>query len=116
MAKQNQITTLQTLNDYAYENIFSVYQEDNQYYYNLLNTITFPQKEELDPSLFTLYTLTSQDIWPLISYKQYGTIQLWWIICIANNIQNPLVMPKAGTKIIIPVTSVVNEVLATINS
>lgn len=116
MAKQNQITALNNLSDYAYENIFSVYKENEQYYYNLLNTINFPLSSELDPSLYTLYTITAHDIWPLISYKQYGTIQLWWIICVANNISNPLVMPKPGTRIIIPITATVNQVLATINS
>ncbi len=111
--KQGQIADLPILTDYDYENIFSVYKEDDKYFYNLLATTSFP--DDLDPSFYTLYEVTGSDIWPLISYRQYGTIKLWWLICSVNNIINPLIMPPAGTKLKMLNSDAVNEVLKTIN-
>jgi hypothetical protein len=38
----------------------------------------------------------------LISYKLYGTERYWWIICVVNNIQNPLVDIIEGMTLKIP--------------
>ena len=38
----------------------------------------------------------------LISYKNYGTIQYWWIICLINGIFNPFEDIKVGDIIKIP--------------
>src|SRR5215831_7097798 len=110
MVTQNKIPTLARLDDYALENLFSVYQTDDEiFFYNLLNTVTFPI--DLDPSLYFFYTVNAGDIWPSLSQKIYGTIKLWWLICVVNQIQNPLIMPPAGTKLKVLTTAAVNTVL-----
>lgn len=38
----------------------------------------------------------------LISYENYGTEYYWWIICLANNIENPLLDITVGTILKIP--------------
>jgi hypothetical protein len=111
--KQGQIFELPNLSDLDYENIFSVYKDGDQYFYNLLATTIFPK--DLDSSLYTLYEVTGVDIWPLISYKMYGSVKLWWLICSVNQIDNPVIMPPAGTKIKILTQSAVTSVLRTIN-
>jgi hypothetical protein len=40
--------------------------------------------------------------WDLISYKYYRTVKLWWFICLANKIRNPLFILPAGSAIKIP--------------
>jgi hypothetical protein len=40
--------------------------------------------------------------WDLISYKYYQTVKLWWFICLANGIRNPLITIPAGSAIRIP--------------
>lgn len=99
MSKQNEITDVSyTLSPQQYENIFNVY-EDSEigYFYNLLKTINFPS--DLNPDVYNTYIIQPLDTWPLISWKLYNSIFLWWSICALNNIQNPLKMPTVGTEI-----------------
>lgn len=86
-----------------YENLFNIYVDNNDfYYYNLLRKVDFPV--ELDPNVYDYYESGPDDFYPLISYKFYKTIKLWWIICAANQINDPTSAPTAGTilKIIKP--------------
>ena len=111
--KQNQVFDLPTLDDQVLENIFSVYLEKGQYFYNLLSTATFPTN--IDPSFFDYYTVKHGELWITISNTVYNTIKLWWLICAVNQIQNPLEMPKPGTKIKVLNRLAVNEVLQQMN-
>lgn len=111
--KQNQVSALPNLDDQVLENLFNVYLDGSQYFYNLLASVTFPT--DLDPSLFDFYTIKQGDLWITISNKVYNTIKLWWLICAVNQIENPLVMPKPGTKIKVLTNSTVNTVLQQIN-
>jgi len=38
----------------------------------------------------------------LLAYKIYGDSELWWAICAANNIVDPLEQLVAGKQIIVP--------------
>ena len=38
----------------------------------------------------------------LISYKYYGTVQYWWIICVVNDIGDPFVDIDVGDLLDIP--------------
>lgn len=109
--RQNEITDLEKLTPENMENIFNVYkEEDGMYYYNLLQTISFPQ--DLPANLFTTYDIKYEDTWPFISFKQYNTPNLWWVILLANNIHNPLSKLVPGTTIKIPINIVVQNILA----
>lgn len=111
--KQNKIQDLKKLREENFENIFNVYQDqDGMYFYNLLQTIVFP--ENLPINLFTTYPIVYGDTWPFISFKTLKSPNLWWIILLANNIENPLKPLINGTIIKIPIDSVVREVLTQI--
>jgi len=108
--KQNQIKDLPNLTNEHYENIFNVYlNQDGLYYYNLLQTVIFPQN--LPANLFNTYIIKPEDTWPLISYKTLKTPNLWWIIMLANDIRNPILQPKSGTTLLIPIQEIIKEVL-----
>lgn len=108
--RQNEIQDLSKLSLENYENIFNVYQDENgMYYYNLLNSVQFPPN--LPATLFNKYIVKPGDTWPFISYKTYKNPNLWWIIILANNIQNPVFMPQSGTELLTPINDVVKEVL-----
>ena len=108
--KQNQIDNLSRLDFENFENIFNVYKnEDGMFFYNLLQSVTLP--DNLPPNLFTLYTIGSIDTWPNISFASYNTPNLWWLIVLANNIQNPMAPLVPGNTIKIPIDAVVKDVL-----
>lgn len=110
---QNEIKELPFLNDQSFENLFQVYtDQDDFYFYNLLQTIHFPQN--LPDSFFESYSVKYNDTWPTISYKHYNTTKLWWIIALANNVLNPINFLNPGNIIKIPKTFVVTEILTQI--
>jgi len=38
----------------------------------------------------------------LISYYAYGTVKYWWVICLVNDIFNPLTDLQVGQLLVIP--------------
>jgi hypothetical protein len=112
--KQNEIVDLAELSQENYERIFNVYVDNNNlYYYNLLNSIQFPKNLSL--TLFNSYAIEPGDTWPLISFKSYKTPNLWWVILLANNIINPLASINTGDVLLIPKEIVVKEILSQIS-
>ena len=109
--KQNNITNLPKLESNRLENIFSIQQTENgEYYYNMLYTVNF-SNENLAPYTYDVYTTNQGDTYTLISYKMYNTINLWWLVCSLNNINNPTSLPAPGTSLKILKPSYVNTVL-----
>lgn len=114
LKKQNDIkdVAIKLLSAQNLENLFYIFQKDNgQYYYNIIKAVKFP--EELDPFIYTNYETKPKDTWPLIAYKFYKDVRLWWIVCATNRIINPVKLPAPGTivKILTPdtVRSVLNK-------
>jgi len=110
---QSDINELPFLKSYRYENIFKIYKNgDDQYYYNLLQSVFLPDKIDEDYVYYQLVTKTMP--WTIVSFNAYKTIELWWLVCLANKIYNPIVLPKENQllKIIRPqfVPNVVNEI------
>ena len=97
--KQNTILDLPQLESFRYENLFNVYQNSaDQYYYNILAKVNFP--DTMDESYFDTYVVPNDNTpYTLISYKLYGTILLWWLVCSVNKIENPVFFPAAGTQL-----------------
>ncbi len=96
---QNNISDLPKLSVFRYENFFNIYNdpESDARFYNLLKNINiFPSSSS---EVENDYNIQYNDTWVLISYKMYGTMDLWWLICLYNKIDNPIQMPEAGNKI-----------------
>jgi len=112
--KFNDIDPNNTLDPQKMENIFNVYTDDDSYYYyNLLKSVYFP--EDLDPTYYTTYTVVPKDTWPLISWKNYQTTNLWWLLCAVNQIINPTEPLEPGTILRILNVDVVRNVMVEIN-
>ena len=94
----NEISDLDEISDYHYENIFNMFKTDDGFYgYNILKTVNFP--EDLQPGMFEYVNINRKISWTYLSYLEYGTIKLWWLICLANHIQNPVQFPTEGMRI-----------------
>jgi hypothetical protein len=113
---QRNILSLPKLNEYQYENFMKMYlTEDNQYYYNL-QSFSIYFLDELDTTTYYEIQLNKQMPWTSISYNEYRTIDLWWLIVLVNKIYNPLEFPKAGTKLKIIFPQYVRTVLTKLNN
>lgn len=107
---QNDIPDLPNLNKYVLENMFPVHQDtDGKYYYNITRTITAP--DTLSEDKFYKYRVPAPTPLTNLSYNLYGRMELWWLICIVNKIDNPVSLISAGTVLKIIKQSHVNEIL-----
>lgn len=115
--KQNNITDLPQLESSRYENIFNVYKDSSTdvYYYNILTTVNF-DTANMSPSVYEMYTVEAGDSYTYISYKHYGTINLWWLVCSFNSIHNPTQLPTPGTSLKILNREHVVNILTRINN
>lgn len=99
--------------DYDYASIFRQYvDEDNQEFYNLYNNINMT--DDMDSALYTEYFYNSDDTWYQLSFKFYGDIRFWWLILVANQIQNPFEILPAGTRLKIPIPQIISNILGQI--
>ena len=114
---RNQIRELSNIPASRYESILRMYTTpDNQYYYNLIQSISI--NGNIDKTKVFYMPVKQSLPWSIISYNAYGTTELWWLIALINNINNPVKMPEVGTvlKFIRPdyVNGVIDEISNTI--
>ena len=94
-----------------FENILSVHEDQNGYYYfNLLNTIHFPTN--LDSSMYDIYIAKPEETYTIISYNFYGSTKLWWLVCGMNQILDPTYPPYAGRPLKILKRQYIPQILA----
>lgn len=98
---------------FKYENFFNVYETENNYrFFNLLKNISiFPAE---DSEVEEEYIADGTDTWYSISYKMYGTVNLWWLVCLYNQNINPFKPLKSKTKLKVLKSKYVGMVLSEI--
>lgn len=107
------MTTI-NVNPYDYANIFTVYEDEyNILYFNLINDLSIDG--DIDPSLYQEIFYNQEESWYEMSYKYYGTTRLWWLILVANKVNNPFEDIKTGDRIKILRKEIVSEILSQIN-
>lgn len=116
--KYNKINEFNTnkLDMYNFANLFDVVELGEKSYFNINKTINFKNLDYIPPSEYTVYEVIFGDSWTNISYKFYGTIKLWWIICKFNDIKNPFEELLPGSFLKIPNENLVKIVLTNIRS
>jgi hypothetical protein len=113
---QSIVQSLPPLNEYQYENFLRLYlTENNQYFYNLQSFAVY-FLDELDPSTYYEIQVNKSMPWTAISYNEYRTMDLWWLIALVNKIYNPLKFPDTGSKLKILYPEYVRSVITSINN
>jgi hypothetical protein len=93
-----------------YENLFNVYPTaGGEYFYNITRKVNI--SSDISSEYCTQHVVEHGDTWTFLAYKFYNDVKLWWIICLANEIQNPCLMPTPGFAINILNVGVVQEIL-----
>lgn len=99
-----------------FANFFNVSLIGNKYRYNINKSVYFENFDTFAPRYFYKYEVQERDTWPLIAYKQHGTIELWWLICRVNQIWDPTVDPVPGQVLKILTEEIIETILSSINS
>jgi hypothetical protein len=87
------------INEFSYENFLRIYKNtDSNYFYNLLSN-TIGVDENLSTQTYYEIIVRKSVPWTTLSYNEYRTMNLWWLIMETNKITNPLEYPKPGTKL-----------------
>jgi len=107
---QNNIEELPKISPTRYENIFKIYTTNNkQFYYNILNTIQLP--DDINPSIYYNILVSQKMPWSMISFNEYQTMDLWWLICLVNKINDPISLAEIGTNLKIIRTEFIKFIL-----
>ena len=101
---------------YNMSNIFSVVNKGQNSYFNLSKTINFSNLQLLPESYYKLYKIKQGDTWTNIAYMEYHNINLWWLICKFNNIQNPFTELIVNKVIKLPSQNLINDIIDSMNS
>ena len=109
--KRSDIKDLPDISLYRMENFLNVYQgTDGFNFYNLIKPINIFNSN--NSSVDIIHSFLLNDSWTNISYKYYKTIDLWWFICLYNQISNPLDSIDPGTEIKVLKSEYIGAVLA----
>ncbi len=90
LSKYNEYTK-QNLSNSSQLKLFSILDDvsNNTYYLNIFRSYITNVSSLNNNSFYELYEVDNEDFLDNISFKFYNTPQLWWVICIVNNITNP---------------------------
>lgn len=114
----SEIPTLAEVENVSYENFFKIHIYNDEFaFFNLLKKINIlTNTNDIDPTYFTVYNIDIDIPWVILSYRIYGSLNLWWLLCLVNNIQDATKNPELGTKIKAIKPQYVNAIIGQINS
>lgn len=83
----------------SYIKLFNILKDDTDYYLNIFRF--YEINETLLNDLLHFYTteINDDDFFDLISYNTYDNSNLWWLICLTNNVINPFEEVEVGKNI-----------------
>ena len=92
----------------------------NRYQYSETLTTKDTKKKYLESTIYPKIKATNEDIYiistqsdrlDLLAYRYYGKSTYWWIIAVANNLNDASLSIEVGKQLRIPgnVTAVINE-------
>lgn len=102
------------LGERRYENIFRMYMTGDYKTYNILQAIKLP--DDLDAGIYEIEKAPPRMPLTVLSYRVYGSMDLWWLICLANNIDDPTSFIEPGVEIRIIKPEYVNDIIAGIQA
>jgi len=62
---------------------------DDERFLNIFRSYIINQKLKNNSDYWFNYTMEANDWWDSVSSKYYNTPNLWWVVCMMNDISNP---------------------------
>lgn len=99
----------QSFNSSQWINLFNIYvDQKGNYFFNLYNSLQL-KDDEINPIYYDEYYTTESDNLFHLSHKNYGTIDLWWVVAYANRLTDPFFIEGKTLKILKP--EIVSQIL-----
>lgn len=76
-----------------------IFESDGIKFFETWNVIIVPVSSDDE---FHTITPGEEGRWDLLSHKKYETVLYWWILCLANDVKNPLEIIPAGNIVRLP--------------
>lgn len=113
----SEIPSYPQIEEVSYENFFKLHIYNDEFaFFNLLKKINIlSNTNDINPNYFITYNVDVDIPWVVFSYKVYGTVNLWWLLCLVNNIQDATKNPSFGSQIKAIKPEFVNTVINQIN-
>jgi nucleoid-associated protein YgaU len=92
-------------------NMFNAYKDGNDVFFYHGRTLTFGNINKLNEKYVNKHIWKDGDTWHRLAHQYYEDSKLWWIICRANDIKNPLNDISNDTIINIPTKGVVQNII-----
>ena len=103
------VTTQRSKDDFS--RIFDTVAGADGFNRYLINRGMYLNSANISPSMITMYTVRLNDMYTNISFNFYGTIDLWWLVCKMNDINNPFERLNPGTILKILNREYVNSII-----
>lgn len=113
----NEIPSYIEIETISYENFFKIHIYNDEFtFFNILKKINIlTNSDDIDPTFFKSYNVDVDIPWVVMSYKIYGTVNLWWLLCLINGVQDATKNPELGTTIRALKTQYINTIINQIN-
>ena len=103
------------INKFDLANLFNIYDDNklgsNYKAYNLNRSIFIKGLEDIPAVDLLTYKVRDFDTLNSISFKTYGTIELWWLIAKINNIYDATITLKPGWTLYLLSNGIGNQIL-----
>lgn len=83
--------------------LFNILRDENQVLLqNIWRSYSLNETIRDETIFYNTYEMQDDDWWENAAYQFYGTPNLWWVLCIMNNVENPFeeINPGQQTKIL----------------
>lgn len=86
------------LSNVSFLKMFPILQdtEDNEMFIDIFRSYTVTEDALSSSLYFSTYECKNDDWWDSISYQNYETVHLWWMVCLTNEIVNPFEEMEPG--------------------
>lgn len=95
--------TGQDLSNVSQLKLFNILQDENgEKLQNIWRSYSLNEEVTEETIFYNTYEMQDDEWWENIAYTFYETPNLWWVLCIMNNVQNPFeeINPGDETKIL----------------
>lgn len=92
-------------------NILDYVSYDDNDIVNIFQSFIIKQTNVLNIIFYDEYIIEESDNWPIISFKFYNTVTLWWLIAKYNQVIDPFEELVIGEKILVIKPELISSIL-----